>query len=637
MGLQKQGAAGNLCHTQSSLKTGGRELPLSHDILMRVEKPARYTGGEVNAVIKDLSQVEVRFAFCFPDIYEIGMSHLGMKILYGAFNRVPYFWCERVFAPWVDMERLMVENHIPLYALESGNPVRDFDFIGFTLQYELSYTNVLRMLELSGVPLRSADRTDLHNIVVGGGPCACNPEPLADFFDLFFLGDGEEVDLEVMELYRQCKKEGKGKPEFLRRASRIEGVYVPSLYDVAYNPDGTVQCYTPKDGAPATVKKRVVLDMDSAYYPDSFPVPMIEVVHSRIPEEILRGCIRGCRFCQAGFLYRPFREKSMETIDSQCRALCASTGYDEISLSSLSSSDYSCLNELIDTLHRWTEPEKVSLSLPSLRVDGFSPELMERIHSVRKSGLTFAPEAGSQRMRDVINKNVTEEELLHTVDVAFSEGWTRIKLYFMIGLPTETMEDVLAILELGKKVVDTFYQNKDKPKGKAVEVSLSAAAFVPKPFTPFQWFGQDTMDELQKKQRALKGNVRSKRVNVSYHGAQTSFLEAVFARGDRRLCAVMEKAMEMGLHFDGWDDCFDFSKWMEAFAACGLDPAFYANRERGADEVFPWDHLDYGIRKGFLREECEKAYQAVTTPNCREQCAGCGAACYGGGLCVAKR
>ncbi len=606
-------------------------------LLLKVQKPGRYVGGEINSVVKEKSQVDVRFAFCFPDLYEIGMSHLGIKILYGAFNQVPYFWCERVFAPWVDMEKLMEEQGIPLYALESGDPVKEFDFIGFTLQYELSYTNVLKMLQLSGVPLRSADRKGLHNIVVGGGPCACNPEPLADFFDLFFLGDGEEVDLEVMELYRQCKKEGKGKGEFLRLAARIEGVYVPSLYDVEYNPDGTVRRYTPRDGAPATVKKRVVLDLDAAYYPDSFPVPMIEVVHSRIAEEVLRGCIRGCRFCQAGFLYRPFREKSMDVIDAQCRALCASTGYDEISLSSLSTSDYSKLNELIDRLHQWTEQDKVSLSLPSLRVDGFSPALMERINSVRKSGLTFAPEAGSQRMRDVINKNVTEEELLRTVDVAFTEGWTRIKLYFMIGLPTETMEDVLAILELGKKVVDTFYQNKGKPKGKAVEVALSAAAFVPKPFTPFQWFGQDTMEELQQKQRELKGNVRSKRVSVSYHGARTSFLEAVFARGDRKLCAVMEKALELGLHFDGWDDCFDFDKWMEAFRACGIDPAFYANRARGFDEVFPWDHLDYGIRKGFLQAECERAYQARTTPNCREKCMGCGAACYKGGLCVAER
>lgn len=606
-------------------------------LLLKVQKPGRYVGGELNSTVKDKKDVEVRFAFCFPDTYEIGMSHLGIKILYGAMNEVPYFWCERVFAPWVDMEQKMLEEQIPLYALESGDPVREFDFIGFTLQYELSYTNVLNMLKLAGIPLRSADRHDLFNLVVGGGPCACNPEPLADFFDLFFLGDGEEVDIEVMELYRRCKKEGRSKAEFLDLAAQIEGVYVPSLYRVEYHEDGTVKSYTPTGNAPAAVKKRVFNDMDRAYYPDSFPVPMIEVVFDRISEEVLRGCIRGCRFCQAGFLYRPFREKSIDVIDAQCRALCASTGYDEISLSSLSTSDYSQLNELIDRLHQWTEGEKISLSLPSLRVDNFSPQLMERIHSVRKSGLTFAPEAGSQRMRDVINKNVSEEELLHTVNVAFAEGWSRIKLYFMIGLPTETPEDVRAILGLGKKVVDAFYANEDKPRGKAVEVSLSCAAFVPKPFTPFQWFGQDTMEQLQEKQHILKDDIPSKRLSVSYHGAKTSFLEAVFARGDRRLCAVLEQAVNWGLHFDGWDECFDFDKWLEAFAACGLDPAFYANRQRGFDEVFPWDHLDYGIRKEFLQAECEKAYRAQTTPNCREKCSHCGAACYGGGICVEKR
>lgn len=606
-------------------------------LLLKVQKPGRYVGGEMNSVIKDKAGVDVRFAFCFPDTYEIGMSHLGIKILYGAINEVPYLWCERVFAPWIDMEDLMREQGLPLYALESGDPVSAFDFIGFTLQYELSYTNILNMLSLSGIPLKSRDREGLSKIVVGGGPCTCNPEPLADFFDLFFLGDGEEVDLEVIELYRRCRQEGKSRKEFLALASQIEGVYVPSLYEVSYHEDGTVDNYQALSPAPDMVTKRVINDMDKAYFPKSFVVPMIDVVHNRISAEVLRGCYRGCRFCQAGFLYRPFREKSVETIDEQCRALCESTGYHEVSLSSLSTSDYSRLNELIDTLHLWTEQDKVSISLPSLRVDGFSPELMERINSVRKSGLTFAPEAGSQRMRDVINKNVREEELLHTVDVAFSEGWSRIKLYFMIGLPTETQEDVAAIDLLGQQVVDTFYKNHSPKRGRAVEVTLSAAAFVPKPFTPFQWFGQDTMETLSEKQRVLKAHVPSKKVTVHYHGAQVSFLEAVFARGDRKLCAVLERARELGLRFDGWDSCFQFDTWMQAFADCGIDPAFYANRTRREDEVFPWDHLDYGIRKEFLRDEWNRALSAQTTPNCREQCVNCGVACFKGGLCVEKR
>lgn len=606
-------------------------------LLLKVQKPGRYVGGEMNSIIKKKEEVDVRFAFCFPDTYEIGMSHLGLKILYGAINEVPYFWCERVFAPWIDMEALMIEQGLPLYALESGDPVWDFDFIGFTLQYELSYTNVLNMLKLAGIPLKSSERTGLFHIVVGGGPCVCNPEPLADFFDLFFLGDGEEVDVAVMELYRRCKAEQKSRQEFLELAAQIEGVYVPSLYEVSYQDDGTIKACVPKNGAPERVKKCVIREMDKAYYPSTFVVPLIDVVHNRVSEEVLRGCIRGCRFCQAGFLYRPFREKSIDVIDAQCQALCASTGYDEISLSSLSTSDYSQLNELLDRLHTWTEKEKVSVSLPSLRVDGFSPELMERINSVRKSGLTFAPEAGSQRMRDVINKNVEEEQLLHTVNVAFTEGWNRIKLYFMIGLPTETPEDVQAILTLGKKVVDVFYNNPNRSKGKGVEVTLSAAAFVPKPFTPFQWFGQDTMETLHDKQRVLKGNIPSKRLTVNYHGAQTSFLEAVFARGDRRLAPVLELAVERGIHFDGWDICFNFEQWMSVFQDLEVDPAFYANRHREFDEIFPWDHLDYGIRKEFLIEECRRAYRGETTPNCREKCAGCGAACYGGGLCVEKR
>lgn len=605
-------------------------------VLLDVQKPGRYVGGELNSVIKNKDEVDVRFAFCFPDTYEIGMSHLGMKILYGAFNEQPGVWCERVFAPWIDMEEQMRRLDVPLYALESGDPLDCFDFIGFTLQYELSYTNILNMLELGGIPLKSSERTGLRHIVVGGGPCACNPEPLAEFFDLFCLGDGEEVDLEVIELWRQCRDEGCSRQEFLRRAAKIPGVYVPSLYTVTYHEDGTVKACTPQDGAPERVQKRAIMDLDSMYFPKSFVVPYIETVHDRAVCEVLRGCHRGCRFCQAGFLYRPFREKSIETISAQCRALIESTGYDEISLSSLSTSDYRRLFELIDTLHTWTEDEKVSVSLPSLRVDNFSMELVERVQSIRKTSLTFAPEAGTQRMRDVINKNVTEEELLRTVNLAFSNGWSKVKLYFMIGLPTETMDDVRGIAALGQTVVDAYYNNPDHPR-MAPSVSISAAAFVPKPFTPFQWFGQDNMETLHEKQRTLKGSSTNRKISISYHGAETSFLEAVFARGDRRLSAVLLEAHRRGLKFDGWDACFRFDEWMRIFEDLGISPDFYATRHRDFDEVFPWDHLDYGIRKEFLMEECRRAYRAETTPNCMEKCSNCGAACMKGGVCVEKR
>ncbi|MGN1131501.1 MAG: TIGR03960 family B12-binding radical SAM protein, partial [Ruminococcus sp.] len=579
----------------------------------------------------------LRFAFCFPDTYEVGMSHLGMKILYSQFNSVPDIWCERVFAPWIDMEEIMRQHNIPLYALESGDPISEFDFIGFTLQYELSFTNVLNMLKLGNIPVCSKDRKGLKNIVVAGGPCACNPEPLADFIDIFFIGEGEEVDLEVMELYRKCREENTTREEFLIRASQIKGCYVPSLYDVTYNEDGTIKAVIPTHNAPAKVQKRLMMNMDESYYPENFVVPNTEIVHDRAMEEIFRGCIRGCRFCQAGFLYRPVREKSPEVINKQCHTLCNNTGYDEVSLSSLSSSDYTQIVPLLTKLNEWSVDEKVSISLPSLRVDGFSDDIMSKIKTVRKSGLTFAPEAGSQRLRDAINKNVAEDELLHTCSVAFSGGWTRVKLYFMIGLPTETMEDVNAIPALGKSVVDEFYKTPNRPKGKAVSVTVSASSFVPKPFTPFQWEPQDTIETIHQKQHSIKEHIESKKITFNYHDADTSFLEAVFARGDRRLCKAMLKACERDFHFDGWGECFDLQKWLDLFEECGIDPAFYANRRREFTEILPWDHIDYGIKKEFLIDECKKAYDSKTTPNCREDCSKCGANRFGGGVCFENR
>ena len=607
-------------------------------ILLEVQKPGRYTGGEWNSIVKNKEEVDVRFAFCFPDTYEVGMSHLGMKILYSQFNEVPYIWCERVFAPWVDMEEKMRKNHLPLYGLESGDPITNFDFIGFTLQYELSFTNVLNMLDLAGIPLRAAERSDtLKQIVVAGGPCACNPEPLADFIDLFFLGEGEEVDLEVIELYRQCRAEGVGKKTFLQRAAQIEGVYVPSLYEVRYHEDGTISGIYPKEGAPVRVRKRIIRDLDTVYYPDKFVVPFLDIVHDRAVEEVFRGCIRGCRFCQAGFIYRPVREKSKNVVDRQCRELCCSTGYDEISLSSLSTSDYTQITQLLDQMLDWTEKEKVSVSLPSMRIDAFSDELAEKLQMLRRAGLTFAPEAGTQRMRDVINKNITEEEILHTCRKAFAAGWTNVKLYFMLGLPTETLEDVTGIAQLGQNVVDAFYQMPEKPKGKGVHVTISASSFVPKPFTPFQWEPQDTLDMLREKQNHLVHAVRTHKITCNWHDAETSVLEGVFARGDRRLGKVLYEAHKVGCKFDGWSDFFDYARWMQVFEKCEVDPAFYAHRRRGFDEILPWEHLDYGITKLFLQKECEQAYQAVTTPNCREKCSGCGAACWKAGICVADR
>lgn len=605
-------------------------------ILQYVQKPARYVGGELNAVIKEADKVALRYAFCFPDTYEIGMSHLGMKILYGLVNEREDAWCERVFAPDLDMEALMRQHNVPLFALESGDYIRDFDMIGFTLQYELCYTNVLNMLDLAGVPLLAKERTSLTPLVVAGGPCACNIEPMADFFDLVFLGDGEESTNEVLDLLKACKAAGCSKHEFLLQAKNITGVYVPSFYEDSYQEDGTLMELKPLYGAPKKVKKAVVSDLNTVYYPDKFVVPFIQIVHDRAVEEIFRGCIRGCRFCQAGFIYRPIREKSVETINRQSKALIRSTGYDELSLCSLSTSDHSDVNHMLNSLIDWTVEDKINLSLPSLRVDNFSDELVDKLNKVRKSGLTFAPEAGTQRMRDVINKNVTEEEVLTTCTKAFDNGWTSVKLYFMMGLPTETMEDIEGIADLAMNVVHAFYRNPNRQKGTGVQVSVSCSSFIPKPFTPFQWEPEDSMESLKAKQEHLLASIPSKKIKVSYHQTPTSLLEGVFARGDRRLGKVILSAFKKGCKFDSWDDKFNFDAWMAAFEENGLDPYFYTQRRRPFDELLPWDHLDYGVSRAFLERENRKAHQNEVTPHCRIHCSGCGANKLNGGHCDAR-
>lgn len=605
-------------------------------ILQYVQKPARYVGGELNSVVKNPDEVALRYAFCFPDTYEIGMSHLGMKILYGLVNARDDAWCERVFAPDTDMEELMRKNNIPLFALESGDYIKDFDIIGFTLQYELSYTNVLNMLDLAGIKLFSKDRTELTPIICCGGPCACNPEPIADFFDIVFLGDGEETTEQVLDLLKYCKENGLSKHDFLLKAKDIRGIYVPSFYEPSYNDDGTLRELKPLNGAPEKVKKAVVADMDSCYYPDKFVVPFINIVHDRAVEEIFRGCIRGCRFCQAGFTYRPIREKSVETINKQSKALIDSTGYDELSLCSLSTSDHSCVNEMLTSLIDWTAKDNINLSLPSLRVDNFSDELVEKLNMVRKSGLTFAAEAGTQRLRDVINKNISEEEILHTCTKAFDNGWMTVKLYFMMGLPTETMEDIEGIANLGMNVVHAFYQNPNRQKGTGVQVNISCASFIPKPFTPFQWEPEDSMESLKAKQIHLLESIPSKKIKVSYHETPTSLLEGVLARGDRRLSAVLYDAFVDGCKFDSWDDKFKFDTWMKAFEKNNIDPYFYTRRRRDFSELLPWDHIDYGVSRKFLERENQKAHERKTTPHCRIKCAGCGANMLNGGHCDAR-
>lgn len=607
-------------------------------ILLDVQKPAQYIGGELNSIMKDKEKVDCRLAFCFPDKYEVGMSHLGMKILYSLYNERENWWCERVFAPDADMEQLMREKNIPLYGLESLDPIRDFDFILFTMQYEMSYTAILNMLDLAGVPVRSKDRTALAPMVVAGGPCACNPEPVADFIDIFIIGEGEEVNIELTDLYMQAKKEGWDKQRFLQQAAQIGGVYVPSLYDVSYREDGTIDSMKPNcPQAPEKVTKRIIADLDKVYYPKQFVVPFINIVHDRSMLEIQRGCLRGCRFCQAGFIYRPLRDKHYDTLNADAHSLCDTSGYEELSLTSLSTSDYKEIEPLLDDLLNWTTEQKVSLSLPSLRVDNFSKELMDKVSRLKKSGLTFAAEAGTQRLRDVINKNVTEEEVLTTCRTAFEGGYTSVKLYFMMGLPTETMEDIEGIANLAQKVVDLYYSIPTRPKGRSVSVSISCACFVPKPFTPFQFEGQDSMELLREKQKHLLASVKSKKISVSYHDADVSFIEAILAKGDRRLGDVIEQVWKKGSRLDGWYEYFDPQRWYDAMEELGIDPAFYANRRRSYDEVMPWDHLDYCVSKEFLIRENKLALESATTPQCREKCSACGAnKLMGGGRCCAN-
>ena len=600
-------------------------------LLRSVQKPGRYSGGEYGQIIKDKEKVKARFAFCFPDSYEIGMSNLGMRILYGVLNQSDDVWCERVFAPWQDMTTKLREKNILLTAHESGDNVRDFDFLGFTLQYEMCYTNILNVLELSGIPLLASERGEEFPIVIGGGPCAVNPEPIADFFDLFNIGEGEEMLPEIVALYVKMKEAGASKREFLLEAARtISGVYVPSLYDVEYNEDGTVKSYKPNaEGVPASVKKRIVENLDTMYFPEAVVMPYLETVQDRIMLEVFRGCIRGCRFCQAGMIYRPVREKSPETLLRQAKCIYEATGYEEISLTSLSISDYTKLPELTDGLIEWTNEKKVNLSLPSLRIDSFTKELMEKVASVRASSITFAPEAGTQRMRDVINKNVTEEDLMRSASIAFGSGKEQVKLYFMNGLPTETDEDVEGIAKLAKATVEQFYATPGHSR-RAPTVTVSVSCFVPKPFTPFQWEAQDTVDELVRKQQYLRTCITDRKIKYHHHDARVSHIEAVLALGDRRLAKALLLAHERGFGFDAWDEYFSAEAWMQVFADSGIDTAFYANRRRADDEVLPWDIIDVGVTKEFLLREKKKAYEEKTTPSCREQCSGCGANCLGG-------
>ena len=595
-------------------------------VLPTVQKPARYTGGEFNEIKKDLADVRVRVAFCFPDTYEIGMSNLGMRILYGVMNEMDGVWCERVFAPWGDMEQAMRTHNLPLWALESQSPVKDFDMVAFTIGYEMAYSNVLNMMNLAGIPLHSKDRNGLKNIVFAGGVCTFNPEPLADFFDFFSLGEGEDSTVEIVSLYDRAKAEGWTKEQFLAEVATIPGVYVPSFYQHEYNEDGTLSAIVPLNGAPERITKRIIEDLDGAYWPTKMIVPSTEIVHDRANLEVFRGCIRGCRFCQAGFSCRPVRKKSPDVLYRQAVETMEDSGHNEITLSSLSTSDYRGLKELTDALIPYCADNKINLSVPSLRADNFSRELMEKLQTVRKSGLTFAPEAGTQRLRDVINKNLTEEEILTTCTQAFEGGWSNVKLYFMLGLPTETDEDVLGIAELVYKVIQAWKEHGTNKK-RGLRVHVATAYFVPKPHTPFQWEKQITPDEYLRRCRLLKSHFYSKSIEYNYHAPDLSRLEAVFARGDRRLGPVIEEAVKNGARLDGWDEYFNYSCWFDALNTCGIDADFYTTRGYGEDEILPWDTIDVGISKKFLKRERKRAHEALVTPDCREGCAGCGANC----------
>ena len=616
-----------------------RKLALNDEILMKIEKPARYIGGEVNSVYKDKESVDIRFAMCFPDVYEIGMSHLGMKILYDMFNRRDDVWCERVFSPWIDLDKMMKEEKIPLFALESQEPVRDFDFLGITIQYEMCYTNILQILELSGIPFDATDRTWEDPIVIGGGPCVYNPEPLADFFDLFYIGEGETVYDRLFDVYKEIRRRGGSRKEFLEAAAEIEGIYVPAFYEVTYQEDGTIQDFYPVNvHAKPVITKQVVMDMDEITYPEKPVVPFIKVTQDRVVLEIMRGCIRGCRFCQAGMIYRPTRERSVEQLKKYAYSMLKSTGHEEISLSSLSSSDYSQLKELVEFLIEEFQGKGINISLPSLRIDAFSLDVMEKVQDIRKSSLTFAPEAGSQRMRNVINKGLTEEMILEGAGEAFEGGWNKVKLYFMLGLPSETEEDMKAIPELADKIARRYYEiPKDQRNGKC-QITTSTSFFIPKPFTPFQWAKMYSNEEYIAKaavvKHAFQEQLNRKSLKYHWHDAEVTVLEGVLARGDRRVGRVIREAYRLGCLYDSWGDLFDNDKWMQAFEDTGVDIGFYNLRERSLDETFPWDFIDIGVTKQFLKKEWERAVNAQVTPNCRMQCSGCGVAKWKGGVCI---